>query len=259
MFLCIIVPVIVVSMRIPAVFNHRGFLSINVTDTAETRDSRLVELDSVNEVTLMNGSLGLIPTTTRQSLMNSLVSNFGSVAILRNDDVSIELFLNFTDEDFTTFCVPNSTVSVPLFRGAFLGEVTGTTASLLPLSAVEFFLSHRQDYIFEMPRLYYIELIRMFQPIHDFSPYRVATVHNCDRENLLYMLEDLVIVTITGHSIRLSPDDYIDFLPNGSCRLKIVDTCNDAFIPIRSHFNPLAIPNINILRTPNSIAFCDSL
>ena len=245
-------------MRIPAVFNHRGFLSINVTDTA-TRDLSLVELDSIHQVTLVNGSLRLVPMTTRQSLIDSLVLNFGSVGILRNDDNSVELVLNSTEDEFSTYCVPNSTITVPLMRGAFGGELTGIADSLLPLLAVDFVLSHRQDFIVGVPRWYYSELITRFSPVYDSSSYGVATVLYCDRDQLLPLLGDLVIYTTNSHSIRITPEDYIEFLPNGSCRLKIVDTCNDAFIPLRSHFNPLAIPNINIVRTTNSIAFCDSL
>ena len=102
-------------------------------------------------------------------------------------------------------------------------------------------------------------MMRQFPPVVDVSPSRVATFQNCSSETILPLLTDLQIVTMGGGSLRIAPEDYVEFNPDGTCILKLVDAHDNDSSPMRIRFNPLAIPNINIRRTRNSIEFCDSI
>ena len=237
------------SHRYPLNVTENSELQVRVTDVSTGSDSVLI----------LSSSVLFLDRHRRLDVFRSLVPSAGPV-VFENVDGRINLILGSTAADFASICVSeDSIVRVHFSVGR---SIDMRVRSQIPGLVVQrrYWVDFRVNHIGGFPDIVYDSIVQRLRflgvttPDHDDI---IMEFGNCGTEEIS-QLPDIEFSFVNGGRIVITPQDYMSWDPVQSiCSVK-VQRCVENSISGCS-FNPLALRDMNIRITTDTIEFCDSV
>jgi hypothetical protein len=222
----------------------------------DRRDSSIFELSSDNqysvnitvERTMQPSMLGIGPSSP-------LVQTFGNIGVFEN-----ELVLNISDSEFSSRCVENSTLTIPIqeFENQFYLYNFMSTIELageLRQSHMSTSKLYNYDYSLVVPLQVYDEVVDALtsagaEPLTDYS------FQNCPLSALSHVPNMFIHLGALVGYISISLADFINVNPEHHVcefRFRVGPSA-----PFMTAFSPLHIPGMNVLISrDDELRICD--